>query len=113
MKIESSHVGVVNIKADFSAKEPIQRERRDSPNSQPDQAIRKVASEEILEKIKTLTENGIFSVRFEMHKDIDKMVIQIVDKQSGEVIRQFPSEELISSAHNLQDYSGLIINSEG
>jgi hypothetical protein len=43
-----------------------------------------------------LTENGVYSVRFENDERNEKLVISLVDADSGEVIRQIPPEEIMS-----------------
>ena len=48
--------------------------------------------EELLQSIKALTDSGAYSVRFEMHKETNDMVINLIDQKSGEVIRQIPAK---------------------
>ena len=100
MKVESTALSGANFKAsDQSAPEPGKEQK-------------KVASEEILTKIKDLTEDGLYSIQFEMNKEIDELVIKVVDKESGELIRQIPPDELISATRGLKDFRGLIIETE-
>jgi flagellar protein FlaG len=71
---------------------------------------KKVRSEEILSKIKALTDDGAFSVRFEMHAKTRQLVARVVDSESGEVIRQLPPEEMLELAARLEELSGNIVN---
>lgn len=71
----------------------------------------KHAKEEILETIKALTEDGLYSVRFEKHRASNSLVIKLVDEQ-GEVIRQIPAEEVLSIAQRLQELRGNVIKTE-
>lgn len=89
--------------------------RRKTPSltlAEPVQNEKKAAPEEVLSKIKDLTEDGTYSVRFEMNKEVDELIIQVVDRDSGKTIRQIPSEELLSVSKRLQDFRGLILNTE-
>jgi len=96
-----------------SGSEAIDRERRGpSLKSEPVQDEKKVAPEEVLKKIKSLTEDGAYSVRFEMDKDVDQMVIRLFDHQSGDMIRQIPSEELLEAIKSLRDFRGLMVNTQ-
>lgn len=96
-----------------SGSEAIDRERRGSSlQSEPVQDEKKVAPEEVLKKIKSLTEDGAYSVRFEMDKDVDQMVIRLFDHQSGDMIRQIPSEELLEAIKSLRDFRGLMVNTQ-
>lgn len=50
-------------------------------------------------------------VRFEIDKDIDKVIVKVVDKSSGEVIRQIPSEEVVRIAKVLEGkLPGLLVS---
>ena len=67
-----------------------------------------VPSEEILNKIKALTENGAYSVRFENDSATKEMVVKIVNSD-GEIIRQVPPESLLGLRKALSDYQGNIV----
>lgn len=96
-----------------SGSEAVDRERRGPPlQSEPVQDEKKVAPEEVLKKIKSLTEDGAYSVRFEMDKDVDQMVIRLFDHESGDMIRQIPSEELLDAIKSLRDFRGLMVNTQ-
>lgn len=78
---------------------------------QVDQEKAKQAKDEILSAIRALTEEGLYSVRFEKHKATDSLVIKLVDRE-GEVIRQIPAEEILSLSEHLQDLRGNVIKTE-
>lgn len=69
------------------------------------------AKEEILGAIKALTEDGVYSVRFEKHKATEELVVKLVDSE-GEVIRQIPAEEIIALSKHLEDLRGNMIKTE-
>lgn len=69
-----------------------------------------VQPEEILTKIKSLTENGLYSVRFENNQEFDQLVVKVVDSQTDEVIRQIPAEEVLGMKATLAELSGKIVN---
>lgn len=90
-------------------------ERRQTEAPPPVQAVpdeKKAAPEEILKKISDLTENGLYSVRFEKNEAVEALVIKLVNSSTGEVIRQIPSEELLGSAQFLKNLRGNMINTE-
>ena len=78
--------------------------------SESHQDEKKVAPEEVLKKIKALTEDGQYGVRFEMDKDINALVIKVYDPKTNEVVRQIPSEDLMKTIKSLQDYRGMLVN---
>lgn len=68
--------------------------------------------EELLQSIKALTDNGAYSVRFEMSKDTNDLVISLVDPKSGDVIRQIPAEEILGLHKTLADLRGNLLQTE-
>ncbi len=82
--------------------------------SQSDQAEKKrVQPEELLQQIKALTEDGLYSVRFENDNEANSMVVKVVDRDTDEVIRQIPPEELLDLTKRLQDLRGNLVDTEG
>lgn len=50
------------------------------------------------------------SVDHDLHRQI---VVALVDRHSGEVLRQIPSEEVLRVARSLQDFGSGLIDAEG
>lgn len=74
---------------------------------------KQVQPEELLSQIKALTEDGLYSVRFENDERTHQMVVKIVDRENDEVIRQVPAEELLALKAALGDLRGNIVDTEG
>lgn len=70
----------------------------------------KVQPEELLNQIKALTEEGLYSVRFENNDEANQLVVKIVDIQTDEVIRQVPAEEVLNLSSRLEELRGNIVN---
>ena len=51
-------------------------------------------------------------LRFEMDEDTDKLIVRVVDRESGELIRQIPSEEVVRIAKVLGKAPGLLVSRE-
>jgi len=81
----------------------------DTPQAAP--AEKGVQSEELLSQIKAVTENGLFSVRFEQN-DNKEFVVKIYDEKTKEVIRQIPAEEMLKLKEALKDLTGNIVNTQ-
>lgn len=71
----------------------------------PDVDQVKQATERINKTIQTLSRNLEFTVDEESQEN----VVKVVDKNTGEVIRQMPSEETLRIANALDQLQGLII----
>lgn len=48
-------------------------------------------------------------LRFEVDADTDKLIVKVVDRDSGEVIRQIPSQETLRIAKMLDRAAGLLL----
>jgi len=51
-------------------------------------------------------------IQFSVDKSSGDTVIRVVDSNSGETIRQMPSEEMLAIAHNLENAQGLFVNTK-
>ncbi len=49
-------------------------------------------------------------LRFEMDKEADRVIIKVVDRESGEVIRQIPPEEMLNMAKVLDELKGSLVD---
>lgn len=98
-----------------SSEEARQAEKKKSDLAVEDlEEQKEVQPEELLDKIKSLTEDGLYSVRFEMNEEFaDSMVVKIVDRETDEVIRQVPAEEILELRQALDDLRGNLVDTEG
>ncbi len=49
-------------------------------------------------------------LQFELDRDADKVIVKVVDRASGEVIRQIPTEEVVRIAKALGEATGLLVS---
>lgn len=85
---------------------------QDSGNTQGTNGKSSLPPEEILNRIKALTEDGMYSVRFETDLETHQMVVKVVDNESGDVIRQIPPEGILGLKEALSDFEGNIVNTQ-
>ncbi len=57
----------------------------------------------------SLAERSV-GVRFELDADTDRMVVKVVDRASGELIRQMPTEEVLRLAKVLGQAAGVLVS---
>lgn len=48
------------------------------------------------------------SVQFQIDPDLNDVIVKVIDKDSGEVIRQMPSEEVVRIAKAMDSLKGLL-----
>ena len=79
MKIEAASLTGIKLRPEASG--TASAERQPAPPvltlAEPSRDEKRVAPEEVLSKIKDLTENGTYSVRFEMNRDVNELVIKV------------------------------------
>jgi len=50
------------------------------------------------------------SLQFQVDQDSGRDVIKVLDKNSGELIKQYPSEEVLSLVSKLSETAGILID---
>ena len=98
----------------LTASEEVERNRKEPVFAEPspEQVEKKQPAEEILSRIKEITEDGTYSIRFEKDQETEAMVVRLVDQETGEVKRQFPPEEILQLNERLDEWRGNIIDTE-
>jgi flagellar protein FlaG len=112
MSVEAVNLAGGLVKSPPKASEEIEVMRREKEDV-PEAKQKDVQPEELLSQIKELTEDGVYSVRFENDRDSKQLVVKVVDRQTDEVIRQIPAEELLGLTKRLDDLRGNIIHTQG
>lgn len=71
------------------------------------------AVEEAVQSINSTFEKSDVALRFVMDDVIDRPVVSVVDQNTGQVVRQLPSEEVLRAARNIESMKGILLNAEG
>jgi len=72
-----------------------------------------VSAEELdaaIERLNELMKDGQRSLNFSVDKELDEVVIKVMDTETEELIRQIPNEEALKFAKNLEGVLGVIFN---
>ena len=72
-----------------------------------------IDTEEAVERIVSAANYYNREIHFELEKDLDIMVVKVIDSETNEIIRQIPPKELVELSKNAKDLKGLLINTEG
>jgi flagellar protein FlaG len=65
-----------------------------------------------IEKINDYLQTQGHNLKFKVDKDTGRMIVQIVDSATDEVIRQIPHQELLDIAKRLGDVEGLLFHGD-
>lgn len=71
-----------------------------------DRTNHKISKKEISDAISNLERYYNRTIRFEIDNDVDMVIVKIIDKESGDVIRQIPSEEFVEHSRKITEHEG-------
>lgn len=77
---------------------------------QPSQKMSAEEVQVVLDKMNEFMGSGQHNLNFSIDKDTEDMVVKVMDTETNEVIRQFPSEETLKLAKHIEGMLGLILN---
>ncbi|MCF6178002.1 MAG: flagellar protein FlaG [Geopsychrobacter sp.] len=90
------------------------KQKDESPQDAQDaKKANQVQPEELLKQIKSLAQDGLYSVLFENDEKSNVLVVKIVDRETEEVIRQVPAEEVLAMRAALDDLRGNMVDTQG
>lgn len=70
----------------------------------------KTSLKESLEKINQLMRDGGRNLSFSMDEKLGGLVIMVKNADTGEIVRQIPSDAVVRMAHNIDEFKGLLHN---
>ncbi len=71
-----------------------------------------VQIEMAVKSVNATLESRSISLQFEVDRDTDKLVVKVVDRSNGEVIRQIPTEEVVRIAKVMDRQAGLLVRQQ-
>ena len=110
MQIEAIGTAVASPPRMNEPARQVERGRAERREAQTSSQQRNTQPEELLNQIKTITEDGLYSVRFERDTGSGRLVVKITDRETDEVIRQIPSEELLELSRQLEELRGNLVD---
>lgn len=95
------------VKADLQQKSPEQN-GGSSPFGQ--QVVTEATVEHQIDSMNDLLSTTPTSIKFNMHKDLDRIYVQVVDQQTKEVVKEIPPEEFLDMVASMLKNAGLIVD---
>ena len=82
----------------------------------PNQATAPSADPELVrkatEQINKFIQSSSRNLQFSVDQNLNRIIVKVVDKETGEVIRQIPGEETLAIASSLDTPKGVLIQSK-
>lgn len=91
---------------------PAQRATLDNPVFAPAQPATREAVAAAVQSANAYVQSVSSSIQFSLDQDSGRTVVKMVDTETAEVLRQFPSEEMLAISKSIDRMQGLLINRE-
>ena len=66
---------------------------------------------EFLDSFQEMSKTIKTKLNFTVHEENNEIIIRVIDKESNQLIRQFPSDEMLSIHDKMRDLTGFLFNS--
>jgi flagellar protein FlaG len=81
-----------------------------NPERQAEKMIRAEDIEEALRQANLATEEVNVSLRFRVHESSERVMVQVVDVNRNEVVREIPPRELLDLVGNIREMIGVLLD---
>lgn len=78
---------------------------------QPTEAVDEKSLGKAVEQLNEFTQSVQRKLEFSVDEESGKTVVKVIDKESGEMVRSIPSEEILDMQKRLKETSEMIFNS--
>ncbi|MCQ8889087.1 flagellar protein FlaG [Pseudoalteromonas carrageenovora] len=85
-------------------------QQRTEDNNSQNQQLEREQLEKVAQQLQDFMGEMNRSLQFQVDEDSGRDVIKILDKTSGDVIKQYPSEEVLSLVSKLSESAGILID---
>lgn len=65
---------------------------------------------EMTENLNEFAKEMNYGIEFNYYKDLDRLVLKVVDKETKETIKQMPPEEMLDTLKNLREWIGVFLD---
>lgn len=67
-------------------------------------------AEQVTDKMNKLMQLINTDLQFSVHEKTQRLIVQMVDKRDGTVLKEFPPHELLDTIANIQEYVGMLLD---
>lgn len=82
------------------------------PQKAGPQELNRAELDKAVKQLNDYVQNLQRDLQFSIDKGSGRTIIKVIDSETKEIIRQFPSEEILKAAQHIQDGNGLIIHAK-
>ena len=72
----------------------------------------KTELEEAVKRLSEAIDQTPTATKITVDKELDRFIVQVTDKQTGEVVREIPGEAILKIARNIENLKGLLYDNK-
>ncbi|MEW5919754.1 MAG: flagellar protein FlaG [Bacillota bacterium] len=123
MKVDGVDPVQLNKVHDFTQKTVVQESQRQDPKQKQQERVlgreqpvgewdgsRIEELDEALRKMNQTAETFNVSLRFRVHEETERIMVQVINRDSKEVIREIPPERVLNMVAQIQNMIGLFVD---
>jgi flagellar protein FlaG len=78
------------------------------------EALAKVNTEleEAVKRLSEAIEQSPTATKITVDQELDRFIVQVTDKQTGEIVREIPGEAILKIARNIENLKGLLYDNK-
>jgi flagellar protein FlaG len=95
-----------------AAKQPTAARTQSDTDNQPTAPIERATLEQAVAKVSEELKTHDTNLKFEIDDSTDRVIVKVIEKDSGEVIRQFPPKEVLNLAKYFNSSKGLLLKEQ-
>ncbi|MCP3944878.1 MAG: flagellar protein FlaG [Desulfobacteraceae bacterium] len=65
---------------------------------------------DVLDSFQNMSKTIQTKLNFTVHEENNEIIVKVIDKESNQLIRQFPSDEMLNLQDKMRDMAGFLFN---
>lgn len=110
--VKSTAAPVVSVQTSTKTREVNDKITMAKSLSMEELAKVKTELEEAVKRLADAIEQTPTATKITVDKELDRFIVQVTDKQTGEVVREIPGEAILKIARNIENLKGLLYDNK-
>ncbi len=86
------------------------KEKQDQIEGKKESSITKQDLEQNIEGVNNFMDMNYTSLKFQVHEDLDRLFVEVIDRNTQEVVREIPPKEFLDMISSMLEHVGLIVD---
>lgn len=108
--LEKTSSSTINKQAGNMSETRIDNNKIDQFQKTKEEKLTEKNVDEMTGALNDLMEKMNYDLKFSYYKDLDRLVMKVVDRKTQETIKQMPPEEMLETLTNLKEWIGVFLD---